>query len=315
MTTGRLCGQLDAYLALRRALGFAMCPDERLLRDFIAFLDRRGVDGPVRAQAALEWATAVSCGPGYQARRLTIARGFLTYVRAVDPRVDVPGPGLLGRARRSVPHIYTPVEVASLLDAARTLGPRGSLRPHTMATLIGVLASCGLRAGEALRLRRTDVELDAPPPRLLIRQTKFRKSRIVPVHATTADALRDYATQRQALGYDGLCDAFFVSERGGPLNYHVTGATFVALARRLGLRGPVGVRGASLHQFRHTFAVERLAAWSRAGADVRARLPVLAVYLGHTRPQNTYWYLTAIPPLLESAAARFDAYASGGGTP
>ena len=75
------------------------------------------------------------------------------------------------------------------------------------------------------------------------------------------------------------------------------------------------MRGTSLHQFRHTFAVERLAAWSRAGADVRTRLPVLAVYLGHTRPENTYWYLTAIPPLLESAAARFDAYTCGGGAP
>ena len=181
-----------------------------------------------------------------------------------------------------------------------------------MATLIGLLASCGLRAGEALRLRVADVALEAIPPRLVIRETKFRKSRIVPIHPTTADALRDYIAHRTALEYDGLCDTFFVSERGGPLNYHVTARIFVMLTRRLGLRRPAG-RGASLHSLRHTFAVERLAAWSHAGADVRARLPELAVYLGHVRPQETYWYLTATPPVLAPAAVRFETYANGGG--
>jgi len=312
MTARELRDQLDSYLALRRALGFAMRPDERLLRSFLAFLEQRGLNGPLRAQAALEWATGIRCGPGHQAHRLTVARGFLTHVRAVDPQVEVPGPGLLGRAKRPVPHLYTAAEIAALLCAARALGPRDSLRPHTMATLIGLLASCGLRVSEALRLRLIDVELNAQPPRLLVRQTKFRKSRIVPLHATTAAALRDYAAHRKDLSYDGLCDAFFVSEGGAPLTYRIAGWTFASLARRLGLRGPVGVRGVSLRHLRHTFAVERLAAWSRAGADVRARLPELSVYLGHTKPQNTYWYLTATLPLLEPAAARFDAYASDG---
>jgi len=311
MTARELRDRLDSYLALRRALGFAMRSDERLLRSFIAFLEERDLDGPLRAQAALEWATGIRCGPGHQAHRLTVARGFLTHPRALDPQVEVPGPGLLGRAKRPVPHIYTAAEIAALLCAARALGPQDSLRPHTMATLIGLLASCGLRAREALRLQMIDVELDAKPPRLLIRQTKFRKSRVVPLHATTAAGLRDYA-HRTDLGDDDLGDTFFVSEGGAPLTYRVASWTFAGLARRLGLRGPVGVRGVSLRHLRHTFAVERLAAWSRAGADVRARLPELSVYLGHTKPQNTYWYLTATPPLLEPAAARFDAYASDG---
>jgi len=313
MTAGELHDRLDSYLALRRALGFVMRPDERLLRDFITFLDQRGLDGPVRAHAALEWATAVRCGLGHQAHRLTVARGFLTYLRAMDPQVEVPGPGLLGRAQRPLPHIYTAAEMAALLEAARALGPRGSLRPHTMATLIGLLASCGLRAREALRLRLTDVDLAAQPPRLLIRQTKFRKSRLVPLHPTTAAALRDYAARCKALGYDGLRDTFFVSKRGGPLTYRVASWTFRGLAQGLGLRGPGGGRGVSLRHLRHTFAVERLAAWARAGVDVRIRLPELSVYLGHTKPQNTYWYLTATPSLLEPAATRFGVYASGEG--
>jgi integrase/recombinase XerD len=313
MTATELRARLDSYLALRRALGFAMRPDERLLRSFIACLEQRGLDGPLRAQSALEWATGIRSGPGHQAHRLTVARGFLTHLRALDPQVEVPGPGLLGRATRPVPHLYTATDIAALLGAARALGPQDSLRPHTMATLIGLLASCGLRAREALRLRLTDVDLDAQPPRLLIRQTKFRKSRIVPLHATTAAGLRDYAAHRKILGYDDRCDTFFVSHGGAPLTYRAASWTFAGLARRLGLRGPVGVRGVSLRHLRHTFAVERLAAWSRAGADVRARLPELSVYLGHTKPQNTYWYLTATPPLLEPAAARFDAYASGDG--
>ena len=173
--------------------------------------------------------------------------------------------------------------------------------------------NCGLRASEALKLELVDVDLESVPPRLVIRHTKFRKSRLVPLHPTTAAALRTYAACRRRLGYDGLCDHFFVSERGTPLHYHATARTFVTLARRLGLRGPAGERGACLHHLRHTFAVARLAAWARAGADVRDHLPHLSVYLGHARPEDTYWYLSATPETLDPAAARFDTYASGGG--
>ena len=199
------------------------------------------------------------------------------------------------------------------MEAARSLGPRAALRPHTVATVIGLLASCGLRAGEAIRLDIDHVDLLGDPPCLEIQRTKFRKSRLVPLHPTTAAALRTYAQQRRDLGYDGLCSAFFVS-RGGRLNYKTLARTFGQLARRLGLRGPVG-RGVSLHNLRHSFAVARLAAWAQQGVVVRDRLPALAVYLGHVSPQNTYWYLTATPPVLEPAAARFEAFVDGKGAP
>jgi len=125
MMATELRARLDSYLALRRALGFAMRPDERLLRSFIAFLEQRGLDGPLRAQSALEWATGIRSGPGHQAHRLTVARGFLIHLRALDPQVEVPGPGLLGRAKRPVPHIYTPTDIAALSARRGGPGPAG----------------------------------------------------------------------------------------------------------------------------------------------------------------------------------------------
>lgn len=314
MTVGEVRARLERYLGLRRALGFPRRAEERLLRAFVGFVEARARPGPIRAQVALDWAcaTAGHWGPGGQARRLTVARGCLVHLRAADSEVEIPGPGLLARAVRPQPHIYSAREIAALLKAARRLGPRGALRAHTLATLIGLRVSSGLRAGEALRLQLTDVDLGAAPPRLHIRHTKFRKSRRVPLHPTTAAALRAYAGQRRRLGSDGRCDRCFVSERGGPLTYHGTARTFVALARSLGLRGPVGTPGASLRSLRHTFAVRRLLAWYREGADVPGRLPVLAVYLGHVWPRDTYWYLTATPELLRAAAARFAAHAGVG---
>ncbi len=303
---------LQTYVALRRAIGFTMRPEARLLQDFVEHLERRGHGAPV-AQVAVEWASASA--ESQHARRLSIVRGFLTMVRAAEPDVDVPGAGLVRTSKRPTPRILEPHEILALMEAARSFGPRDTLRPHTVATVIGLLASCGLRASEAIRLDVDHVDLADDLPCLQIQRTKFRKSRLVPLHPTTAAALRTYAQQRRALGYDGLCSAFFVSERGDKLNYHVLARTFVQLARRLGLRGPVGTRGVSLHKLRHSFAVARLAAWAEQGVAVRDRLPALAVYLGHVHPKDTYWYLTATPPVLEPAAARFEAFVDGKGAP
>ena len=299
---------LQSYVALRRAIGFTMQREARFLQDFVEHLERHGHDAPV-AQVAVEWATAST--ESQHARRLSIVRGFLTMVRAAEPDVDVPDTGLVRTSRRPTPRILEPHEIVALMEAARSLGPCDALRPHTVATVIGLLASCGLRASEAIRLDIDDVDLVGAPACLQIQLTKFRKSRLVPLHPTTAAALQAYAKQRRVLGYDGVGSAFFVSEHGTRLNYHVLARTFVHLARRLGLRGPVGTRGVSLHQLRHSFAVGRLAAWAQQGVVVRDRLPALAVYLGHLHPKGTYWYLTATPPVLEPAAARFEAFADG----
>ena len=161
-----------------------------------------------------------------------------------------------------------------MLAAALELGPRNSLRPHTYHALLGLLASTGLRVGEAIRLTVADVQLAFRPPHLIIRQTKFAKSRLVPLHATAAEQLRRYTTQRQRLGYDALSDAWLISEQGGPLRYSNLQIWFARFLRRLDIRSTEGNRNPSLHSFRHGFVVERLRAWQEAGANVQALVPL-----------------------------------------
>ena len=302
--------RVQRYLALRRAVGFQTRPAERLLLDFVGFIEARGHSQNVTAHLAVEWA----CASAGQARRLSIVRGFLAHLRAAVPDTGVPGPGILKRAIRPKPHIYSDKQIQALLNEARSLGPTDSLRPYTYATLIGLLASCGLRIGEAVHLRCADVLLDAVPPQLHIAQAKFRKSRLVALHPTAAAALRAYASQRHRMGYDGLCDSFFVSERPGPLSTGAARRLFAVLGRRAGLRAPTG-RGPRLQDLRHTFAVQRLLHWYREGADVQTRLPELSIYLGHVRPEDTYWYLSATPQLLTAAADRFEAFVDAGAAP
>lgn len=316
MSTNDLRSRAQQYIALRQAVGFHSRPAERLLLDFVAFVEARGHTGGVTAQLALEWAclTAAPGSRGGQARRLSVVRGFLAHVRAAVPSTEVPAAGLLRRPARPKPHIYTDEQLRALLHHAQSLGPADSLRPHTYTALIGLLVSCGLRISEALHLKVGDVRLDETPPLLHVGEAKFHKSRLVPLHSTAATALRAYVAQRHRLGYDGACDRFFVSEKPGALPAGSVRRTFAELGRSAGLRPPTG-RGPRLHDLRHTFAVRRLLLWYRAGVDVQARLPELSVYLGHVQPEDTYWYLSATPQLLQVAANRFEAFIDSRGGP
>jgi integrase/recombinase XerD len=315
MNASFLDTQLTAYLGLREALGFQMRAEKILLPEFVAFIQAHDITGPLRAQVALDWACSGCAhrGPSGSARRLSVARQFLVFLRASAPEIEVPDSTLLPSARRSKPYIFTPAQVVTVFAAARASRPRGSLRPHTLSTLIGLLASTGLRSGEAIRLQMGDVKLDGNPPQLRVLQTKFRKSRIVPVHPSTAGQLRHYAEQRAGERYDGLSDAFFISERGQSLSLSALDFWFSRLCRRVDMQPAEGGRGPCLTSFRHTFAVTCLQRWYQQGLDVQALLPHLSVYLGHVRPQDTYWYLTAVPELLNAAAERFRTYATGGG--
>jgi integrase/recombinase XerD len=311
MDANNLGHRVERYLELRHCLGFQTRSAGRLLRGFARFVHERNHTGPLTAQIAVDWAcsTAGRCGPAGQSHRLGLARQFMTYLRASVPETEIPGIGIIAGWRRPNPYIYSHDNIRALMAAARALPPRGSLRPHTFSTLIGLMASCGLRGSEAIHLDVEDVLLDVVPARAQVRNTKFHKSRWIPLHVTTEEALRAYTLERNRLGYDGFCQAFFVSENRSRLTYSTVARTFVALARQLGIRGPVGERGASLHGLRHTFAVERMLRWYGEGEDVQARLPELSVYLGHVSPENTYWYLTATPELLSAAADRFEVYA------
>jgi len=292
-----------------------MRAERTLLREFVHFVEAHGVGLPIRASLAVEWACAVSeqRGPGGAAQRLSMARGFLTFLRATIPDTEVPDSALVASFRRPKPYLFTPDQIQTLMQDARQAGPSGALRPYTLSTLIGLLASTGLRVGEALRLTVTDVVLESAPPCLHIRATKFYKSRLVPLHPSTATQLRQYVSIRTALHYDGLSDVFFVSEHGGPLHRGTLWRWFTTRCRTLGMRATAAGRRPSLSALRHSFAVERMRRWYAEGGDVQIRLPHLSVYMGHVRPQESYWYLSATPELLTAAAERFGVYAAEGG--
>ncbi len=315
MTVTELHARVEQYLALRHALGFALHAASRLLYTFINWLEVQNFTGTVSAQQAIDWACQPPYGdrPGASARRLSAIRGFLIYLRAFEPTTEIPGQGLLDSPRRPPPHIYSEAEIKALFHVAQGLRPQSGLRPHTYTTLIGLLLSCGLRIGEAIKLRLTDVQLKTEPPRLHITRTKFGKSRMVPIHPSTAVALNTYSRIRARLGYDGFCETFFVSERLIPLNLTTVEKGYLSLTQRAGLRAPGSKTGPRLQDLRHTFVVKRLRKWYQEGVDVRDHLPELSVYVGHTRPEHTYWYLTATPELLGSAAERFATYVAAGG--
>ncbi len=313
MTLPELELRLAAYIALRQALGYGMRAERTLLADFVRFLHQRGEMNPIRGQAAFEWATqsAHQRGAGGSAARLTLARRFLLHLRASYPETEVPAYSLLSTTRRRTPYLFTEAEIERLLQAAGQTGPHGSLRPHTLATFLGLLANTGLRVGEAVHLAVADVQLSVAPPRLLIRESKFGKSRWVPLHPTTADQLARYAARRRELAYEGLSDFFFVSAQGTALRVSGLDRWFGKLVLGLGLWPEAEKRWPCLTSFRHTFAIRRLRTWYEEGADLTVVLPHLSVYLGHVSPQETYWYLTATPELLTAAARRFQEYAGG----
>jgi integrase len=232
----------------------------------------------------------------------------------LDPRTQVPPRRLLeARHRRRKPHIYTDREVEQLMESMAKLPSRTGLRALTYTTLIGLLAATGLRPGEALALDILDVDLRNGV--LTIRRTKFGKSRFVPVEQSTLAALRHYAERRDELCPRRQTDAFFVSERGARLQGSAVRRTFANASRAVGLRTPVEGRrtgrGPRLQDFRHTFATARLIEWYRAGFDVAREMPKLTEYLGHANVGNTYWYIEAIPELLQLATHNLTTYQRG----
>jgi integrase len=277
-----------------------------MLPQFAAFLEQEGASSITR-ELALRWAThPANAHPAHWATRLSTVRRFAQFWSASDPRTEVPPLGLLPyRYRRTPPYIYTAGEIRRLIDAAKQLPSPTGLRPATYATLFGLLAVTGLRISEALALNRADV--DGAEAVLIIRRTKFGKSRLVPVHPSTQRALRRYTRGRDRVHPTPTTESFFVSERGARLTQWTVRYTFNRLSRRIGLRGPADRRGPRLHDFRHRLAVDTLLRWYRAGVDVERHLPELSTYLGHGHIADTYWYLSAVPELLRLAAARLEA--------
>jgi integrase/recombinase XerD len=294
---------LQDYLMLRRRLGFALVKDGRRLEGFVGFLEDAGATR-ITSELALAWARRPGEAHRYHCRqRLTIVRGFARYLAAIDPDSEVPSADLLpARYSRRPPYIYSPEEITALMAAARALTP--PLHGAGIETVIGLLAASGARIGETLALDRENVDLDEGI--LHVRAAKHSRQREIPLHQSTSQALRRYARLRDHQVPRPLTPAFFLDARGGRLMTWDVERAFRKLIQQTGLEGSGPRRPARLHDLRHTMAVRTLLGWYRTGEDVDRKMPLLSTYLGHTNPVHTYWYLQAVPELLQLVSARLD---------
>ena len=294
---------LQDYLALRRALGFKLRDAGRLLKHFVDFAEREQAVF-ITLDLALRWACQPQqVQPAQWANRLSIVRRFAQYRQAEDPRTEVPPLGLLPyRYRRKAPYLYSDEEIDRLLLATQQLPSPTGLRAATYVTLFGLIIATGMRVSEPIGLDRTDV--DCSSRALTIRRTKFGKSRWLPLHPSTCQALQRYAARRDRLFPNPTTPSFFLSETGRRLTPTTVQRTFAQVSQRIGLRGPDDRQGPRLHDFRHRFAIQTLLQWYRSGVDVEQRLPLLAAYLGHAHVNDTFWYLSSTPELLQLAAER-----------
>ena len=295
---------LKDYLTMRRALGYKLLRTEKLLADFIGFVEASASER-VTIDLAIAWATLPAQGAmNWWAGRLTVVRRFATYLHSLDPTAEVPPTDLLPlRSHRAVPYLYSDDDIVALMTATEEI-LRSPLRVLTYRTLIALLAVTGMRFGEAIRLNRHDLDLEAGV--LTVRLSKFGKSRELPLHISTRDALHGYLQQRDQLLQRPTAPSLFISTAGTRLLYCDVHWTFLRLVRHVGLQPRSKASRPRLHDLRHSFAVRTLIDAYRADTDVAARLPLLSTYLGHVHPANTYWYLSAAPELLALAGKRLE---------
>ncbi|WP_156916860.1 tyrosine-type recombinase/integrase [Leisingera aquimarina] len=288
---------LADHVALHQALGLKFRTQGSLLRNFVAFAESRS-EHVVTTATVQEWALQAS-SPEQRRNRLLTVRRFARALNAEDPSHEVPSADLFGRAsrKRRTPYIYSPSDIQRLIDAAQRLGPAGSIRPLTYATMFGLIAATGMRVSEAIAIRLPDVTDDG----LIIAQTKFKKSRLLPLHPTTRRALDGYLTMRlKAASPSGT---LFLSHQGTPLAYSTVATVFLQITRSIGLRGAAGTPGPRIHDLRHTFAVRSLEACAHDSKAVARHITALSTYLGHAHVTDTYWYLEVTPELMTHMAA------------
>jgi integrase len=296
-----LATRVESYIALQHALGYQFHKQAASLRAFTRYVHASDMSGPLSQPLAVDFVMASDLTPNGRSIRYGVVRRFAEYYAAFDPRTGSFDRRALPRSRAvPPPRILSDDELRSLMTASMRISTAQPLRGRTLATVIGLLASTGLRSGEALRLDRADVDLSTGVLQIL--KTKFRKDRLVPVHATTLAALQDYARDRDLAFPAPTSSAFFVSTRGIRLS---SSGLYYGFEQACDLAGLSGTESKVLrpHDLRHRFAVTRLAHWHRQKADVQAMLPLLATYLGHARYSDTAYYITATPELLGLAAA------------
>ena len=300
-----LSAAIERHIALHHATGYAFKKSSSLLRNFARYAEALG-DDFVRAATALAWA-AQAPTPGARYCRLQAVCRFAKLMQTEDPRHEIAPRTAFGHpALRRTPYIFSPQEIRGLLKAAAALGPHGSLRPKMYVTMLGLIAATGLRISEALALRVGDIT----PAGLVIRQTKFRKNRLVPLHPTTRCALHIYLIAREK--HVGNDDALFLSEWGMRMRYPTVIAAFLKLVRGIGIHPGPGKKGPRIHDLRHTFAVRSLEQCRGDRQAVSRHMLALSTYLGHTHLSDTYWYLQATPRLLADIADQGETLAHRG---
>jgi integrase/recombinase XerD len=296
---------VDTYLAMRRAVGFALDHTEGYLRNFARFAMARG-DTHIVVPTAVDWASRTTSEAQRHNRRQTVIR-FARFMAAEDARHEMPPEGLFwGRRQRPMPYIFSENELEQLLSAARRLGPPGSLRPQTYSTLCGLLAVTGMRVSEARHLHLHDVTLDG----LLIRETKFHKSRVLPLHVTTRMALDRYIDQRRRCA--GADPHLFVTRRGGKLSHTVVAETVHQVLTVAGIPHRPARRRLRLMDLRHTFAVRALEKSPETRDAVGRHTLALTTYMGHACVSDTYWYLETTPQLMTDIATACETFMQGG---
>ncbi len=304
--------RVDDYLAERHRLGFQLISLDTLLTDFANFVADRHHHGPLTVELMADWAKKGREGLGTPEtwyRRMAVLRRFIRYLQQFEPQTEMPEASIFGsEPGRVAPHIYREEEIVELMVAARQIGPRGSLRPATFETLFGLIASTGLRISEAIHLRDADVDLRRGI--LIVRQTKFAKSRQLPLHPSTVEALARYRRQRKRHVPTTADTPFFIGSRGRRLGQSLgerqVHRVFNSLRDSLDWVNRGAHAAPRLHDLRHTFSVRRLMRWHSEGADVDQMMLALSTYLGHTEISHTYWYLSAVPELMALAGDKFE---------
>lgn len=292
-----LIAHLEDYLRVRRALGFKLNEDGHLLGQLVAHVEAAG-GTTITSELAIGWARLPErVHPNQWAKRLRVARGFAAYLQTIDPATEIPPPDVFpSRRQRATPYLFSEQDICRILQEARRLSR--PLCATGYEALLGLLAVSGMRVGEAISLERKDVDLDAGV--ITIRHAKHDRVRLVPLHPTTTEALRHYASERDRLCLHPRSPAFFLSSAGTAVHKTSLGVTFRAITTRIGLRTET-VRP-RIHDLRHRFAVQTLIDWQRSGIKIDEHIATLSTYLGHVSPADTYWYMSASPELMALAA-------------
>lgn len=293
---------VNDYIQLKQAYGLKFEAGASALHAFVKFCSKCKYKR-ITVEIMLEWVqTYPESSHENIARKLMTLRGFASYFKSFDNKTEIPPKELTRyQSNRGNPHIYSPHEIEKILSAAKKLGAeRGQsnpIRPHTFTTMFGLIASTGMRRNEAINLKRNDVDLVNGT--LLIEMTKFRKSRLIPIHPTTLKKLKTYAKLRDQVIKTPQCDKFFIMNRGQAVDGDSIYYAFVHACKVAGIRPDlIGAGFPRIHDLRHTFVVRVILGWLQANQNVHALMPALSTYIGHAEPADTYWYLTGVPELM-----------------